>query len=97
VVFITNTVVLALLPALLFKEAANSRAVQVLCVTIAVYDLQLPELKHGCDINVNSAFCKQQPFVQGHGRLACRREGYKGHIAFAVIREQLSDLGQQYF
>jgi hypothetical protein len=96
-VLITSAVVLALLSALLLKKAVDGRVTQVFCVTIAVCDLQPPELKHGCDIGVNSAFRKQRPFVQGHGRLACWHKSRKGHIAFAVVCEQLSNLGQQYF
>ena len=54
-----GTVVLAPLPAPLLKEATDSGAAWVLCVTVPMRDLQPLELKHGRYVSVDSALCEQ--------------------------------------
>ncbi|OBT40395.1 hypothetical protein VE00_10091 [Pseudogymnoascus sp. WSF 3629] len=73
-----GVVVLALLPALLLEEATDGCAAWVLCVAVAVRDLQPPELEHGRDVGVNSALRSllQGPWERrspgGHPQVAWR-------------------------
>jgi len=92
VVLKAHTVVLAPLPATLLEEASYSSATGVLDVTAPVRDLEPPELDDGSDIGVDGALRKEGPL---RGCLYGRREGYRGHIALAVIREELCDLSER--
>jgi len=83
--------VLTPLPATLLEEASYSSAVGVLDVTAPVRDLEPLELDDGGDIGVDGALRKEGPL---RGRLYSRREGCRGHIALAVVREELCDLSE---
>jgi len=84
--------VLAPLPATLLEEASYSSAAGVLDVTAPMRDLEPPELDDGGDIGVDGALRKEGPL---RGYLYSRREGYRGHVALAVIREELYDLSER--
>ena len=87
-----RVVVLTPLLAILLEEASYSSTAGVLDITTPVCDLELPELDNGGDIGINSTLRKEGPLW---GRLYSRREGYRGHIALAVIREELCDLSER--
>ena len=58
-VLIAGAVVLAPLLALLLEEATDGCATWVLCIAIAVRDLQPPELEHSRDVGINSTLREQ--------------------------------------
>ena len=85
-------VVLTPLLATLLKEASYGSAIGVLDVTAPVRDLEPPELDNSGDIGINGALRKEGPL---RGRLYGRREGCRGHVALAVVREELCDLSER--
>ena len=89
-VLIARLVKLTTLLATLLKEATDGRAMWVLCVAIAVCNLQPLELDHGRDIGIDCTLRKQRLFSRRSRR--CRHEGRRGHIALAVVCKQLGDL-----
>lgn len=88
-----RAVMLAPLPAPLLEEASYSGAARVLDVPAPVRDLEPPELDHGRDVSVDRAL-REEGALQG--RLCGRREGHRGHVALAVVCEELCHLRQRH-